>query len=89
MARAMKVFKGSVYMKGDMYHCVLATTTKKKACEILGVSHNELNNYWYCWEENDGLGGKTKPQALASPNTPLYCHDKEYHKQDKVFKKLK
>lgn len=87
MARQLKVFSGSVRYNGKHMHCILATTTKKKACEILDVSNKELTDFWYCWEK--GHGDKNAiDQALAQPETQLYCYDKDYYKRDVIYKKM-
>lgn len=89
MARKMKVFSGMVY-RGGGYKCILATTTKKKACEILNLSNKELNDYWHCWEIDMDMSEHVKnlsEQALAQLETPLYCPDKDQFKNDAVYKK--
>ena len=88
MARALKIFSGTVNKKGGMYNCILATTTKKKACEILGTTPAYMNDYWYCWTIERGGQDYVKKQALAQPDTPLYCHDMDRFKMDTIYKKF-
>ena len=51
LSGAIKVFGGSIFIKGKQYRAVIATTSQKKAIEILNnkniyrINPNEFRNY--------------------------------------------
>ena len=44
--RKLKVWGGLTFAKGTQLRTIVATTTKKRAAEILRMSLYEFNNYW-------------------------------------------
>lgn len=50
--RKFKVYGGLMFIDGQQLRTIVATTTKKMARELVGVSAHEFNNYW-CETRND------------------------------------
>ena len=65
MPRKLKVFGGLTFNnKHKQVRTIVATTTKKRACELLNTTMHEFNNYW-C-----ETGNETELKiAIASPET--------------------
>ena len=70
--RKMKVWGGLTFKNGNQMRTIVATTTKKKAMELLEMrSSYEFNNYW-CEAGND----TELTIALAEPNTVFIAVDR-------------
>ena len=48
----LKVFGGMSYENGKQVRTIVATTSKKKASELTGVSYAEVRSHW-CETQND------------------------------------
>ena len=44
--RKIKVYGGLTFVDGKQVRTIVATTTKKRAMELLDITITELNNYW-------------------------------------------
>lgn len=65
MPRKLKVWGGDSFVNGNkQVRTIVATTTKKEAMAILGVSVNEFTNHW-CETGND----IETAIALSAPGT--------------------
>lgn len=42
----MKVFGGIIFRNGKQVRAIVATTSQKRAAELVGVSLSELRDYW-------------------------------------------
>jgi hypothetical protein len=80
MARQLKVYGGKTYVNRKPLRTIIATTTKKRAMEILGISVGEFNNYW-CETGNE----HELKTALNCPETVFVSEDKH---GDRTYKKL-
>ena len=69
--RKMKVWGGLTFKDGSQVRTIVATTTKKKAMELLEVRSHEFNNYW-CEAGNH----IELTIALAEPNTVFIAVDR-------------
>jgi hypothetical protein len=67
--RKLVVYSGITY-KGGQKNTVVATRTKKRACELLGISASEFNNYW-----SEASNPIQVDPALAQPETVLRASD--------------
>jgi len=47
MSRPYKVFGGLIHNDGQQVRCIVATKTKKRAMELLGLKPSYFNDYWY------------------------------------------
>lgn len=64
MARNMKVYGGLTFIDGKQLRTIVATSTKKRAMEILDESNYSFNNYW------SETSNKVETEiALKEPNT--------------------
>ncbi len=59
----MKVFGGLTFVKGKLVRTIVATTSKRKACDLLGINLSGFQ--WWSATQN---AGELKV-ALAKPNT--------------------
>ena len=80
MARELKVWGCRTIIRGKQYRIIVATTTKKAACEAMCLSYNELTNYGCV------TGNKVECEtALATPGvvyaSPLnWCDGRDSYK---------
>ena len=66
----MKVWGGLTFIKGSQKRTIVATTTKKKAMELLDLTPYHFNDYW------GETGNKIElATALARPNTVFVATD--------------
>lgn len=81
MARKLKVFGGLTRENGKYVRTIVATTTQKRASELVELSINELRTYWSI------TGNETElAVALAKPETVFKT--KTENVGDKDFKEV-
>ena len=74
----LKVWGGLIFVEGKQIRTIVATRTKKRACEILRMSLYEFNTYW------SETGNKKELEiALKFPNTVFIAIDD----REKIFKR--
>ncbi|MBL4596915.1 MAG: hypothetical protein JKX99_10105 [Robiginitomaculum sp.] len=77
--RELKVWGGLGYTKqGKQIRTIVATRTKKRACELLGISIGHLNNYWSPTGNKIELAIATKrPEVVFSASSSMLKDFKE------------
>ena len=76
MKRKMKIWGGYQHRNGKQCRVIVATHTKKRACELLSITISELNNYY--GETRNNLEVDT---ALMSPEVVFVAssrHGKDF-----------
>lgn len=84
--RELKVYGGRYWVRGGHFQsrALVATRTKKRAIEILGISASEFNNYW-C-ETGNTIELEV---AMNEPETVFYYPKGEEFRPDRVLLRLK
>jgi len=68
MARQLKVWGGNLMVGNTQFRAIVATTTKKRAVELLDISAGEFNNFW-CETRNS----VEVPLGTENPETVFVC----------------
>lgn len=72
----LKVYGGLTFMNGEQYRTIVATTSKKKACEIVGGSLYHFNNYW------SETGNKLEIEVATSQPETIFVAPNDYISKD-------
>jgi len=83
MAKKLKVFNGTSYKRGKAMNVIVATYTKKRACELLDVSMNLLNNFFPITFNKHQI-----EVATANPEVVMACPDRDRYKQNPTYEKF-
>lgn len=75
MPREVKVYGGLTFAEsGKQVRTIVATDTKKKACELLNMSIGEFNTYW------SQTGNKAELEAGRTTPNKVLCATKQFSK---------